>query len=93
MSVFEGTTSVRTAEPPTPRLSIRVTRAPMRAATVAASYPPGPPPMMATWAPERTDEAFSVCREDTILTKLDVGESEFVEGTGCDDGIVSAFQI
>ena len=50
MSVLLGTQSVSTVEPPGPSRSIRVTSAPRRAATNAASYPPGPPPMIATCA-------------------------------------------
>ena len=41
-----GTTSVRTAEPPRPWRSTKVTSAPSWRATSAASYPPGPPPMI-----------------------------------------------
>src|SRR6478735_7367071 len=47
MRVLEGTTSVSTAEPPSPARSITVTVAPSEAATMAASYPPGPPPRIA----------------------------------------------
>ena len=47
ISDFEGTTSVSTAEPPTPARSMSVTSAPSRAPARAASYPPGPPPRTA----------------------------------------------
>ena len=47
MSVLEGTQSVSTQAPPGPSESTRVTSAPSCAATRAASYPPGPPPMIA----------------------------------------------
>ena len=45
--VFDGTTSVMTADPPMPALSTTVTSAPSCAAASAASYPPGPPPRIA----------------------------------------------
>ena len=48
MSVLDGTQSVSTQAPPRPSESTTVTSAPSWAATSAASYPPGPPPMMAT---------------------------------------------
>ena len=44
MRVFDGTTSVSTAEPPTPDRSTSVTSAPSCTPASAASYPPGPPP-------------------------------------------------
>jgi hypothetical protein len=44
ISVFDGTTSVSTADPPTPARSMSVTSAPSWAPAIAASYPPGPPP-------------------------------------------------
>ena len=44
IKVFDGTTSVSTAEPPMPARSTTVTLAPSWAAPMAASYPPGPPP-------------------------------------------------
>ena len=47
MNVFDGTQSDSTHWPPTPSRSIRVTSAPSWSATSAASYPAGPPPMMA----------------------------------------------
>ena len=43
--VLLGTQSVSTAEPPSPSRSTTVTYEPSWAATSAASYPPGPPPM------------------------------------------------
>jgi hypothetical protein len=43
-----GTQSVSTADPPIPPESTSVTSAPIWAATRAASYPPGPPPTIAT---------------------------------------------
>ena len=46
--VLLGTQSVSTAEPPSPSVSTTVTSAPSCAATSAASYPPGPPPMITT---------------------------------------------
>src|SRR5262249_52710301 len=42
-----GTQSVSTQAPPRPSRSTTVTSAPSCAATSAASYPPGPPPMIA----------------------------------------------
>src|SRR5580693_9217358 len=48
--VLEGTQSVRTHAPPRPSRSITVTAAPSCAATRAASYPPGPPPIMTIFA-------------------------------------------
>ena len=48
--VFDGTQSLSTHAPPGPSRSTTVTSAPSWAATRAASYPPGPPPMMATLA-------------------------------------------
>src|SRR5690606_30795325 len=50
MKVFEGTQSERTQAPPAPVSSMSVTSAPSCAATRAASYPAGPPPMIATRA-------------------------------------------
>ena len=50
MSVFDGTQSVSTQAPPSPSESTTVTCAPSRAATRAASYPPGPPPRITTLA-------------------------------------------
>ena len=44
----DGTQSVSTADPPRPSRSTTVTSAPSWAATSAASYPPGPPPMITT---------------------------------------------
>ena len=44
--VFDGTQSVSTDAPPRPSQSTTVTSAPSWAATRAASYPPGPPPMI-----------------------------------------------
>lgn len=44
--VFDGTQSVSTDAPPRPSQSTTVTSAPSCAATSAASYPPGPPPMI-----------------------------------------------
>src|SRR5690606_27534964 len=49
MRVLLGTQSVRTVDPPRPSRSTRVTSAPSLRATSAASYPPGPPPMITTW--------------------------------------------
>src|SRR4051812_34591008 len=46
MNVFDGTQSVSTHAPPGPSASTRVTSASSWAATRAASYPPGPPPMI-----------------------------------------------
>src|SRR3954471_15625386 len=46
MRVFDGTQSVSTDAPPRPSQSTTVTSAPSCAATSAASYPPGPPPMI-----------------------------------------------
>src|SRR6185312_13517779 len=46
MNVFDGTQSVSTQAPPGPSASTRVTSASSWAATKAASYPPGPPPMI-----------------------------------------------
>ncbi len=46
ISVFDGTQSVSTDAPPRPSQSTTVTSAPAWAATSAASYPPGPPPMI-----------------------------------------------
>src|SRR6266566_864576 len=43
---LDGTQSHRWAAPPTRSRSMRVTSAPSRAATVAAVFPPGPPPTM-----------------------------------------------
>ena len=48
ISALLGTQSVRTQAPPSPSRSTTVTRAPARAATSAASYPPGPPPRTTT---------------------------------------------
>src|SRR5690242_15868669 len=48
IKVLDGTQSVSTAEPPRPSVSTRVTSPPSWLATSAASYPPGPPPMMTT---------------------------------------------
>ena len=48
--VLDGTQSVSTQAPPRPSASTTVTRAPSCAATKAASYPPGPPPRIATSA-------------------------------------------
>src|ERR1700753_1602600 len=48
ISAFDGTQSVSTHDPPRPSRSASVTCAPSCAATRAASYPPGPPPMIAT---------------------------------------------
>src|ERR1700761_250997 len=48
ISALDGTQSVSTHEPPSPSRSASVTWAPSCAATSAASYPPGPPPMIAT---------------------------------------------
>ena len=45
-SVLEGTQSHRTHAPPIPSRSTNVTSAPSSAATCAASYPAGPPPMI-----------------------------------------------
>src|SRR5215469_12148010 len=50
MSVFDGTQSVSTQAPPRPSRSTTVTSAPSCAATRAASYPPGPPPIIAILA-------------------------------------------
>ena len=50
ISVFDGTQSLSTHAPPSPSRSTTVTSAPSWAATRAASYPPGPPPMTATLA-------------------------------------------
>src|SRR6202012_2489376 len=47
-SALDGTQSVSTHAPPSPSRSASVTWAPSCAATSAASYPPGPPPMIAT---------------------------------------------
>src|SRR5690606_22035330 len=47
--VLLGTQSVRTVDPPSPSRSTKVTSAPSLRATSAASYPPGPPPMITTW--------------------------------------------
>src|SRR5690606_24852954 len=44
--VLDGTQSVSTDAPPRPSQSTTVTSAPSCAATSAASYPPGPPPMI-----------------------------------------------
>src|SRR5215218_10357438 len=46
MKVFDGTQSESTQAPPAPSASTRVTSASSCAATRAASYPPGPPPMI-----------------------------------------------
>ena len=46
ISVLDGTQSVSTHDPPRPLSSTTVTSAPSCAATRAASYPPGPPPMI-----------------------------------------------
>src|SRR3954464_6859963 len=46
MKVLDGTQSVSTQAPPGPASSTRVTSASSCAATRAASYPPGPPPMI-----------------------------------------------
>src|SRR5215831_19363784 len=46
--VLDGTQSESTHDPPGPCSSTTVTRAPNCAATRAASYPPGPPPMITT---------------------------------------------
>ncbi|SCE57650.1 AIG2-like family protein [Streptomyces sp. DfronAA-171] len=46
MRVFEGTQSVSTEAPPRPSQSTTVTSAPSWAPTRAASYPPGPPPII-----------------------------------------------
>src|SRR5690606_1566829 len=46
MRVLDGTQSVSTDAPPRPSASTTVTSAPSCAATSAASYPPGPPPMI-----------------------------------------------
>src|SRR4051812_39645922 len=46
MNVLDGTQSVSTQAPPGPASSTRVTSASSCAATKAASYPPGPPPMI-----------------------------------------------
>ncbi len=46
ISVLDGTQSVSTDAPPRPSQSTTVTSAPSWAATSAASYPPGPPPMI-----------------------------------------------
>ncbi|KAF0966445.1 hypothetical protein MLGJGCBP_00368 [Rhodococcus sp. T7] len=46
MKVLDGTQSNRTQAPPTPSESIKETEAPCCAATNAASYPAGPPPMI-----------------------------------------------
>src|SRR5690606_2649080 len=46
MKVFEGTQSYSTQAPPSPSGSTSVTSAPCCAATKAASYPAGPPPMI-----------------------------------------------
>ena len=43
---LDGMQSHRWAAPPRTSRSIRVTRAPRRAAAVAAEFPAGPPPMM-----------------------------------------------
>src|SRR5690348_8957852 len=48
MNVLDGTQSCRTQAPPAPSRSTTVTSAPFCAATNAASYPAGPPPMMTT---------------------------------------------
>ena len=48
ISVLLGTQSVSTQAPPSPSRSTTVTDAPSRAATRAASYPPGPPPRTTT---------------------------------------------
>ena len=50
ISVFDGTQSLSTHAPPRPSRSTTVTSAPTCAATRAASYPPGPPPRMTTFA-------------------------------------------
>src|SRR5580704_94101 len=50
MRVLDGTQSVSTQAPPRPSRSTTVTSAPSWAATRAASYPPGPPPMIAILA-------------------------------------------
>src|SRR5690606_23362016 len=62
ISVLDGTQSVSTQEPPGPLRSTTVTSAPSCAATSAASYPPGPPPMITVLAtnpvpPYRGDRA------------------------------------
>src|SRR2546423_4221537 len=49
MNALEGTQSDRTHAPPAPSASTTVTVASSWAATRAASYPAGPPPMMTTW--------------------------------------------
>ena len=46
MKVLDGTQSKSTQAPPMPSESTTVTPAPRVAATNAASYPAGPPPMM-----------------------------------------------
>ena len=46
MKVLDGTQSASTHAPPGPSGSTRVTSAPYCAATSAASYPAGPPPMI-----------------------------------------------
>src|SRR5690606_2362561 len=48
MNVFDGTQSESTHAPPAPSASTTVTSAPSWAATRAASYPAGPPPMITT---------------------------------------------
>src|SRR5688572_26756242 len=49
MKVFEGTQSSSTHAPPAPAASTTVTSASSWAATRAASYPAGPPPMITIW--------------------------------------------
>src|SRR5438067_1316935 len=49
MKVLDGTQSDSTQAPPAPASSTTVTSASSWAATRAASYPAGPPPMITTW--------------------------------------------
>ena len=62
MRVLDGTQSVSTQAPPRPSASTTVTRAPSCAATSAASYPPGPPPRIATSACDWLTMPHSVAR-------------------------------
>src|SRR3954471_5704977 len=67
MNVFDGTQSVSTQAPPGPASSTRVTSASSCAATRAASYPPGPPPMITIRLTTLLPPGRQLCRHALLV--------------------------
>src|SRR6266702_2512207 len=89
MKVLDGTQSHSTHAPPTPSLSITVTAAPCWAATSAASYPAGPPPMIAMRVMDTSAVMLSdrdLRHRKSLTVPVCRGESRRTDCSGCVGG-------